>query len=359
MKKLGLIICLLLTVGIFTGCETNPKEEFIEEFSHQQGLNSGSNNYVVDEMTISGEPEHQADFDALAKRFTGSSVEVTYLIDEKSKNLFLDGKADFIDHKLPFTFYLDSKEKIGYVSANTFHPVVDMITEITNSMSTMQVDEEAVNGKYISMKNRDVKKTFGIEIDAFKNLRPQITTYFATLDQNKFKKKDNKISLHVSNKEFRAFLKELAKQEDEDTQEWAKDRLKVYDRASFDVTVDVKKHTNKIKIETTSTKNKVIYKLKATIDQEFKASDQSVNLPNEKVTVPLNDFIEEAKSDPKVKDQDMKKLIDSILADKENIDEAAAESGKRFYRPYLDDKQYQQLVEVLDEIVAENSQKNE
>lgn len=91
------------------------------------------------------------------------------------------------------------------------------------------------------------------------------------------------------------------------------------------------------------------------MQQECKASNKSVKIPNERDTIPLDDFIEDAQSSPQVNDENMKVLIESILADKENIDQAAAESGKRFYRQYLNDEQYQQLVKGLDEIVAENS----
>lgn len=355
MKKMFSTICLLINIGILSGCGTTPQEEFMKEFQYQQELNSGTIKLVIDEVNLLGDSKNQTEMDTFAKQFNGSFIEGDFLIDKKSKNLFFDMKAKVLQEEMPFTFYSNNKEGVGYVSASSFDSIVSVAQKLTNTISTMQVDAEIMDGKYLKLTPENVKEVFDIEV-SLKNKSPkQLSSYLETKDKKSFKKKGNELTHHVSNKEWRNFLKDLKKEKDHDIQQWASNKLEEVDRATFDLTIDSKKHTREIICHLTTTEKNVTSKFRATIQQDFKASNKSVKIPNERDTIHLDDFINDAQSDPQVNDENMKILIESVLADKENIDEAAAESGKRFYRQYLNDEQYQQLVKVLDEIVAENS----
>lgn len=259
-KKIVSTIFLLIAMGCLSACGTTPQEEFIEELRYQQKLNNGTIELVVDEVTLLEDSKNQAEMDAFAKQFNGSFIKGDYLIDRKSKNLFLNMKIKVFHEELPFTFYSNNKEGVGDVSASSFDSFVRIVQKFTNTISTMQVDDKTMDGKYLTLTPENVKEVFDIEVSLKKNLPKQFYSYLETKEKS-FKKKGSKLSHHVSNKEWRNFLKGLEKQNDQDIQQWANYLLEEIDCAFFDLTIDSKKHTREIICHLTTTEKNVTTKL--------------------------------------------------------------------------------------------------
>lgn len=86
-------------------------------------------------------------------------------------------KAKVFREEMPFTFYSNNKEGVGYVSASSFDNFVRIVQKFTNTISTIQVDDKTMDGKYLTLTPENVKEDFDIEVSLKKNLPKQFYSY--------------------------------------------------------------------------------------------------------------------------------------------------------------------------------------
>ena len=93
-----------------------------------------------------------------------------------------------------------------------------------------------------------------------------------------------------------------------------------------------------------------------TMNQKPKNNNKSVQLPKKEALIPIEEFLKEITSPTQVDDEAMARVLKNIEDEKDVIDAESAEKIKETYRQYLNDEQYQQVVQALDKVLAEKKE---
>lgn len=346
VKKFRFIVGLLLVLGVVSGCGggTNPQEEYKEELQKQSKMNSGTFDMTLDSLSINAKeddsnPENKMMFDVLEKQLKGISLTGSYQEDKKTKNQFVSLQLKALGQEIPFDFYEDHQTKDIYASAESYNAALQLLGQFNPDISAQTVKTPNIEGKYILMTQKEAAEATGQKELSIPHT--ELSEYIDKLDKDTFKKEGDKLTHRFTKKEIQDYL---SKQEDTG--------LEKLDNLTLNLTLDTKKHTKQGKITAKSTNEGVSYTIKMTINQKTKNNDKSVQLPKKEALIPIEEFLAEVTPTVQVGDEDMAELLKTIEENKDAIDAQTAENLKTTYREHMNDEQYQQVVQALDEALA-------
>lgn len=344
MKKYGFIVGLLLVLGVFSGCGgANLQEEYQAELQKQAKMNSGTFDLVIDSVSIDvGDKDSSVEdkmmFDVIEKQLRGVSLTGSYQVDKKTKNQYVKLQLDALGQKLPLDFYSNHQAKELYINA-----ALQQFAQFNSDLSAHTQKMENSEGKYISMTQAEALKAIGQKDLAAP--KTTISDFIETLEKDTFKKDGDKLTHRFTKKEIQNYL---SKQKETGLQK--------LESLSIDLTLDTKEHTKQGKITAKSTNDGASYTVKMTMNQTPKNNNKSVQLPKKEVLIPIEEFLKEVTSPTQVDDEAMARVLKNIEDEKEVIDAESAEKIKETYRQYLNDEQYQQVVQALDKVLAEKKE---
>lgn len=338
-------------LGVISGCSggANPQEEYKEELQKQSKMNSGTFDMTLDSLSIDAKednsnPENKMMFDVLEKQLKGISLTGSYQKDKKTKNQFVKLQLEAFGQEIPFDFYSDHQTKDVYVNAESYNAAIELLSQFNPDIPVHTEKTTNIEGKYILMTKKETASVTGQE-----NLPTELSKYIDKLDKDTFKKDGDKLTHRFTKKEIQSYL---SKQEDNQKETG----LEKLDKLSIDLTLDTKKHTKQGKITAETAVNGTNYTIKMTMKQSAKNSDKSVQLPKKEAIIPFQEFLTEVTSPVQVDDEHMAEILKNIDDNKAILDAETVENLKESYRQHMNDEQYQQLVQALDEALAEKNE---
>lgn len=363
MKKWVAIISLFVVAGILGGCGPSAQEQYKEELKSQGKMNHQTFKVTLDDLSIKSEgttddAEEKFYYDVLAKQLKGISLEGALLRDEKSKDVSGEMSTNLLGQDFDFQFFSDNKTKDYYIKADVYNQTIAFIKQFTEELPVDEVDPDVIEGKYFLLTKEELDDSLDEAKDVTKLSSKQLSEFYDSLDKDSFKKEGDTITHRFTKKELEVFVESLSEKKDEELRSSIEKRLSELKKLTIDLTVDTKKHTKKAKIVATSKEvDGSINTVKLSVDQRAKNSEKAVKLPSKDKTISLTDFAQEAVSVSAVEasEEDIQKLLENVRQNREAIDAETAETYKKAYQQYLNDEQYKELSQLLDEIVAENS----
>ncbi|MBO0413697.1 hypothetical protein JZO81_21790 [Enterococcus hulanensis] len=350
MKKYGIVVGLLLVLGVISGCGggVTPQEEYKEELQKQSKMNSGTFDLTIDSLSIdvednTSDPEKKMMLDVIEKQLKGVSLTGSYQKEKKTKNQYVKLQLTAFGQEIPFDFYSDHQTKDVYANAEPYNAALQLMSQFGTDIPLHSVKTKNIEGKYILMTQKEATETTGQ-----KELPEDLSKYIDKLDKDTFKKDGDKLTHRFTKKEIQNYLSN----QEEKPKDTEVEKLK---SLSIDLTLDTKKHTKQGKITAKSTADDASYTIKMTMNQKPKNNDKSIQLPKKDAIIPIEDFLTEITSPVQVDDEDMTEILKNIEENKDTIDAQTAEHLKETYREHMNDEQYQQVVQALDEAVAENN----
>lgn len=361
MKNLKVVIVILLSLFVITGCKKQTQKEFVEELTKQNEMNAGEFSMEINKLSIEGDDMDaptRASLEMAAKMITGTKVSGDYLKDTEKNLLNMTLAFDLLGQKIPLEFFVDQKQPAFYMSTDFLPEVIAIAKEFNTELPIETKDFEQLTGKYLHITEEDLEKQANNQKKAVSlsgiNDSKLFREYLETLEPDFFEEKGDTIKGTFTKKDLQAFIKYAEEKGDKDEKQAAKElsgNLKQLTKYEQTTTVNMKKHSQKTKVKLTAKSEGIAVALNLTINNQAKETKQKVKLPKTAETVSMEQleeiFASVEEKNSLISEADFNDLLATIQSERAHLTQTQIEEIKQTYQPYLTDEQYKQLEEVL------------
>ncbi|MGM0338877.1 hypothetical protein [Enterococcus sp. AZ007] len=364
MKKIRLILIAFLFLLIIGGCSTKKspssrrkpslREQYITELKNQSGMNHQTFTINVDDVSIGLDDKKLNDLgksqlNNFEKRYEGLTIKGAILQDKASRDRQLSVETNLLNYKTNFDLYSINETKDIYLSTDITNLLIAASMEFVDDLPVHTVKKEIVEDKYLHIQKSELTNWKQLVDGADEQWR----TYLKTRKEGSFKKDKKELTYSFTKKDVERISYFRLKETDKKTQEMVKDVLDTIKEFTLDLRVDKANHTRKGTFDFTFKNGKYTYSVKGKIQQQFKDSEENVELPEPMDLISLDQFAAALTTLPEPTEEEITEIFDMIRAHQDSLDAESIAHYQSFYREYMNDEQFQRLNQLLDELSGE------